>query len=75
MIAPGAVTSGLSLPSRVGPRLLKEDIFWAAGDPLGGGRGDFVLKDPTAITAFPLAGSVIVPESVATLNVPSTSSI
>jgi hypothetical protein len=71
MIKPGAVTSGFNRPSRVGPRLLKEDRFCVAGDP----PEVFVSKEPTAMTALPLAGSVIVPEFVAMLKVPSVSSI
>src|SRR4030067_353110 len=61
MTNPGAVRSGFCLPSRVGPRLLKEDIFptCPALPP------SFVSKDPTAITFSAFAGSLIVPDSVA----------
>ena len=57
----------MSLPSRVGPRLLKEEMFCAAGFP----PAVFVSKDPTAITLSAFAGSLIVPASVAVVKNPS----
>jgi hypothetical protein len=68
MTKPGAVRSGFCLPSRVGPRLLNEEIFDGTEFPL---VTDFVSKDPTAMMLLAFAGSLIVPASVAVVKNPS----
>ena len=74
MTNPGAVISGLILPSRVGPRLLNaaEIPIVVSGWPLG---YCFVLNDPTVITFSAFPGSVTVPVMDASVNAPSERSM